>query len=62
MEAGNMQICQDLMQVLRNLIANEQQNMNIIKLSVMNMLQLKAIHPSFGEQYGSDILKELIES
>ena len=36
--------------------------MNIIKLGVMNILQLKKFYPADGEHFGADVLKELISS
>jgi len=35
--------------------------MNIVKLSIVNMVKLKDIYPSFKDQ-SLDILRELIES
>jgi|TARA_B110000285_G_C14637704_1_gene386240 hypothetical protein len=47
---------------MRELIGKEQTNMNIIKLGVMNILQLKKFYPADGEHFGADVLKELISS
>ena len=41
--------CEDLTQVLRDLIAKEQENMNIIKLGVINLVKLRDIYPSFAQ-------------
>lgn len=38
------------MQVLRDLIAKEQENMNIVKLSIVNLVKLRDIYPKFKDQ------------
>ena len=53
--------CEDMMHMLRDLIAKEQSNMNIVKLSAINLVKLKDLYPSIQEQT-MIILKELIES
>ena len=47
--------------MLRDLVAKEQENMNIVKLSIINLVKLKDIYPKFKDQ-SLLILKELIES
>lgn len=38
------------MQVLRDLIAKEQENMNIVKLSIVNLVKLRDIYPKFKNE------------
>lgn len=38
--------CEDMMHMLRDLIAKEQSNMNIVKLSAINLVKLKDLYPS----------------
>lgn len=48
------------MLVLREQIAREQRNMNVLKLSIINMVKLKDMFPNFKSE-SLAILKELIE-
>ena len=54
-------VCEDMIQILRELVAKEQTNMNIVKLSAINLAKMKDIYPHVKQQSLS-ILKELIES
>jgi len=60
-EEADGQVCHDLVHVLRDLVAKEQENMNIVKLSIINLVKLKDIYPKFKDQ-SLLILRELIES
>jgi len=60
-EEADGQVCEDLVRVLRDFVANEQENMNIVKLSIINLVKLKDIYPKFNGQ-SLRILKELVQS
>lgn len=60
-EEADGQVCHDLVQVLRDLVAKEQENMNIVKLSIINLVKLKDIYPKDQDQ-SLRVLRELIES
>ena len=61
-DSGDIETMKDLTKVMRDFIGKEQTNMNIIKLGVLNILQLKQFFPADGELIVGNVLKELISS
>jgi len=52
---------EDMVHMLRDLIAKEQQNMTVVKLAGLCLVKLKDIYPNLRQQC-LEILRELITS
>lgn len=59
-QAEENKSAEDMLICLRELIVKEQTNMNIVKLSAINLVKLKDVFPQLRQQ-SLDVLKELIE-